>query len=121
MRQRAAPMFMIDRLLQSTALSRKDSNLDYRIQSPASCQLDDERMSMDASTVWSMEPRRLPGKVNEGLELTYLRAGAEPPWERPKLDGVDVTDAPERWTPDQRVRRLAFEARVERYRQDGLL
>jgi hypothetical protein len=70
-----------------------------------------------------MDPRRSfkPGPVNQEAELAYLRAGTDPPWERPHLDGVDVTEAPERWTPHQRSRRIEYEARVEQYRADGLL
>ena len=61
------------------------------------------------------------GKVNTDHELAYLRAGSDPPWERPHRDGVDITDTPEKWTPYQRERRLAFEARVADYRQCGIL
>lgn len=59
--------------------------------------------------------------VNERLELVYLRAGSDPDWERPHLNGRDITDEPELWTPHQRRRREAFVARVERYRAEGLL
>lgn len=61
------------------------------------------------------------GDPDESLELTYLRSGMEPPWERPKKDGIDVTDRPELQTPFQRQRRAEFEARLARYRDDGLL
>ncbi|MBB3158204.1 hypothetical protein FHS07_001900 [Microbacterium proteolyticum] len=70
-----------------------------------------------------MDPRpgaRL-GRVDTDRELTYLRAGSDPPWERPHRDGVDVTDHPAAWTPYQRERRLSFEARVADYRQRGLI
>lgn len=60
-------------------------------------------------------------RVNTPLELTYLRAGTEPDWERPHRDGVDITDRPELQTPYQRVRRAQFLARVTQYRADGLL
>lgn len=59
--------------------------------------------------------------VNEVLELTYLRAGADPDWERVTVNGEDITDQPARWTRYQRARRLAFEARVEGYRERGML
>lgn len=59
--------------------------------------------------------------MNEGAELTYLRAGADPPWERPHRDGVDITEHPELWSPYERERRLEFEERVERYRAEGLI
>lgn len=70
-----------------------------------------------------MEPRRgaIPGRVDEQTELTYLRAGSDPPWERPHADGIDVTDDPTRQTPYQRQRRAAFEERVRGYRERGLL
>lgn len=61
------------------------------------------------------------GVVNVGVELTYLRAGSEPLWERPHRNGVDVTDQPQLWTPYQRRRRETFEARVAKYRAGGLL
>jgi hypothetical protein len=60
-------------------------------------------------------------KVNVGLELTYLRSGSDPDWERPHINGVDVTGSPELWSPYQRARREAFVERVEAYRADGLL
>lgn len=66
-------------------------------------------------------PRSKPGPVNEALELQYLRAGMDPPWERPKLNGRDVTDEPDLQTPFQRQRRAEFEARVDRYRASGAL
>jgi hypothetical protein len=59
--------------------------------------------------------------VNEVLELTFLRAGADPDWERVCANGQDITDQPERWTRYQRARRIAFEARVEEYRRRGLV
>jgi hypothetical protein len=59
--------------------------------------------------------------VNEVLELTYLRSGADPDWERVHQRGEDITDQPERWTPYQRARRLAFETRVASYRARGLM
>lgn len=70
-----------------------------------------------------MDPRAnaVPGRVDVDRELTYLRAGAEPPWERPHLDGVDITDCPDLQTPYQRQRRAEFDARVEEYRSSGRL
>ncbi|WP_349426857.1 hypothetical protein [Microbacterium sp. LWS13-1.2] len=70
-----------------------------------------------------MDPRpgSLPGRPNRDLELTYLRAGADPPWERPHLNGRDVTNTPELQTPYERERRREFEERVQSYRRDGLL
>ena len=59
--------------------------------------------------------------VNEPLELTYLRAGRDPDIERPHRDGQDITDQPENWTAYQRARRIAYEARVDRYRARGLV
>lgn len=59
--------------------------------------------------------------VHHAVELTYLRAGAEPDWERPHRDGVDITDRPDLQTPYQRRRREEFEQRVESYRADGLI
>lgn len=64
---------------------------------------------------------RYPGHVQEPIELAYLRAGAEPDWERPHRDGVDVTDHPELWSPYQALRRRQFDARVAAYRRDGLI
>lgn len=54
-------------------------------------------MSAATPTVAATEPRAnaVPGRVDERLELTYLRARAEPPWERPHRDGVDITDRPD--------------------------
>lgn len=70
-----------------------------------------------------MEPR--PGaqndRVSEPTELVYLRAGSDPPWERPHRGGVDITGRPDLWTPYQRARRETFEARVTDYRRRGLL
>jgi len=63
----------------------------------------------------------IPGFVNRDLELTYLRAGTDPPWERPHRGGVDITDRPDLWTPYQRARREAFETRLADYRARGLL
>jgi hypothetical protein len=63
----------------------------------------------------------LETNVDERLELTFLRAGWDPPGERPHLDGVDVTDHPELWTSYQRARRETFEARVDRYKAEGLI
>jgi hypothetical protein len=70
-----------------------------------------------------MDPRpgARDGKVNEAAELAYLRAGSEPLWERPHLNGVDITDSPHLWSPYQRARRESFEARVAQYKADGLL
>jgi len=70
-----------------------------------------------------MDPRpgtRL-GRPDVDTELVYLRAGAEPPWERPHRDGRDVTLEPELQTPHQQERRAAFLERVEHYRAEGLL
>ena len=64
---------------------------------------------------------RLPGCANVQLELTYLRAGVDPPWERPHRDGVDITEQPQLWTPYQRARRAEYVERVESYRADGLI
>lgn len=74
-------------------------------------------------TVPAMDPRAngVPGRVDEHLELTYLHAGAEPPWERPHRDGVDVTDRPDLQTPYQRQRCAAYVSRVEEYRERGLI
>lgn len=70
-----------------------------------------------------MEPREgaLPGRADVATELTYLRARADPPWERPHNNGRDVTLEPELQTPYQRQRRLEYEERVEHYRAEGLL
>lgn len=64
---------------------------------------------------------RIPGQVTADVELTYLRAGAEPGWERPHRNGLDITDRPDLWTPYQRQRRESFDARVRDYRERGLL
>lgn len=61
------------------------------------------------------------GQVNQHAEVAILRLGSEPEWERPHCDGADITDRPELWTPYQRARRESFEARVARYRADGLI
>lgn len=55
-----------------------------------------------------MDPRpgATPRRVNEALELTYLRA------ERPQRGGVDITDRLELWMPYERV---------ERYRRESLI
>ncbi|GEB46933.1 hypothetical protein MTE01_28780 [Microbacterium testaceum] len=66
-------------------------------------------------------PGSVPGRVDVETELIYLRARSEPPWERVKRDGVDVTDRPDLWTPYQRARRVEFEERVEFYRAEGLI
>ena len=42
------------------------------------------------------------GAINVPLELTYLRAGCDPDWERPYRDGRDITDEPALWTAYQR-------------------
>ncbi|WP_345802733.1 hypothetical protein AAIB33_06485 [Microbacterium sp. AZCO] len=63
----------------------------------------------------------LDRNVNEHAELTYLRAGSDPDWERPHRNGVDITDKPELQTPYQRARRRSFEARVDDYRRRGLI
>lgn len=80
-------------------------------------------MSEARTTVPSMDPRAraLPGRVDVDRELTYLRAGSDPPWERPRLDGVDITDRPDLQTPYQRQRRAEFDARVEGYRSSARL
>lgn len=61
------------------------------------------------------------GPVNVVTELAYLRAGCDPPWERPHLNGTDITDQPHLWTPYQRARRESYEARVRQYRAGSLL
>ena len=61
------------------------------------------------------------GTINVTQELTYLRAGAEPTWERVWRCGEDVTARPEMWSPYERERRLSFEDRVRTYRASGLL
>jgi hypothetical protein len=66
-------------------------------------------------------PNASLGRVNTEAELAYLRAGSDPSWERPHDDGADITAQPERWTPSQWERRLAFEERVQQYRRDGLI
>lgn len=62
-----------------------------------------------------------PGRIDRDVELTYLRAGAEPPWERPHRNGVDVTTDPDAQTPYQRQRRASFEERLREYRAEGLV
>jgi hypothetical protein len=57
----------------------------------------------------------------EETEIAALRAGWDPPIERPHRDGVDITDRPDLWTPYQRARREAYEARVRDYRGRGLI
>lgn len=59
--------------------------------------------------------------ANMALELTYLRAGSDPDWERVVRDGVDITDQPGLWNAYQRARRQRFEARLAQYKADGLL
>lgn len=70
-----------------------------------------------------MEPRpnAVPGRVDTATELTYLRAGTDAPWERPHCDGVDITDRPDLQTPYQRQRRVEYDARVQGYRECGLV
>ncbi|OZD47357.1 hypothetical protein CH252_20970 [Rhodococcus sp. 06-1477-1B] len=70
-----------------------------------------------------MDPRTgsLLDRADVATELTYLRARADPPWERPHHDGRDVTLEPELQSPYQRQRRLEYEERVELYRAEGLL
>ncbi|WP_157533901.1 MULTISPECIES: hypothetical protein [Microbacterium] len=63
----------------------------------------------------------MPGQIDRDVELTYLRAGAEPPWERPHRNGVDVTSQPDLQTPYQRQRRESFEERVREYRASHLI
>ena len=60
-------------------------------------------------------------RVNVKVELTYLRAGTDPPWERIWRAGKDITDTPDLWLPAERTRRLEYEERVTRYRADGYL
>ncbi len=71
----------------------------------------------------AMDPRlgATLGRVNEALELTYLRAGSEPPWERPHRNGVDITDRPDLQTVYERQRRQEHEWRVDDYRRRGLI
>lgn len=80
-------------------------------------------MSEAPPTVAAMEPRTdaALGRVNTAAELTYLRAGADAPWERPHCDGVDVTDRPDLQTAYQRQRRADYDARVQGYRERGLV
>ncbi|WP_295833636.1 hypothetical protein [uncultured Microbacterium sp.] len=70
-----------------------------------------------------MDPRAnaVPGRVDVDHELTYLRAGSDPPWERPHRDGVDITDQPDLQTPYQRQRRAEYLSRVDGYRERGLI
>ncbi len=70
-----------------------------------------------------MDPRpgATLGRVDEALELTYLRVGSEPPWERPHRNGEDITDRPELQSPYERERRRTHESRVAEYRRRGLL
>lgn len=63
----------------------------------------------------------MPGRIDRDVELTYLRAGAEPPWERPHRNGVDVTERPDLQTPYQQQRRSAFEERLREYRASGII
>lgn len=80
-------------------------------------------MSGVPPTVAAMDPRAnaVPGRVDTATELTYLRAGADAPWERPHCDGVDVTDQPDLQTAYQRQRRAEYDARVQGYRERGLV
>ena len=64
---------------------------------------------------------RVQGRINRDVELTYLRANAEPPWERPHRNGVDVTSQPDMQTTYQRQRRAQFEELVREYRAAGLI
>lgn len=83
----------------------------------------DPRLSDALSIVAIMDPRpgaRL-GPVDEQTELLYLQAGMDPPWQRIKRNGVDVTDQPELHTPFERQQRETFEQRVNRCRTDGLI
>ena len=69
-----------------------------------------ERVSADLDfRAWAYLERG----VNIPLELTYLRAGADPDWERPHENGEDITDQPERCTPFPPTRRVAYDARVK--------
>ncbi|MDU0325290.1 hypothetical protein RWH43_00840 [Microbacterium sp. KSW2-21] len=70
-----------------------------------------------------MDPRdnAILGRVDVDRELTYLRAGDEPPWERPHRDGIDITNRPDLQTPYQRHRRAEYVSRVEGYRERGLV
>lgn len=60
-------------------------------------------------------------RIDSAAELLYLRAGSEPPWERPRRDGVDITDRADLWTDYARMRREDFEERVREYRAQGLI
>ncbi|MDF2562331.1 MAG: hypothetical protein K0R99_3777 [Microbacterium sp.] len=51
-------------------------------------------------------------------ERLYLRAGAEPPWVRVMHDGVDHTDRPDTWTPEDAQRRSEWLKRTARYQED---
>lgn len=70
-----------------------------------------------------MDPRAnaVLGRVDTAVELTYLRAGADAPWERPHCAGVDVTDRPDMQTAYQRLRRAEYDARVQGYRERELI
>ncbi len=61
------------------------------------------------------------GILSSDVELTLLRAGADPNWERPHRNGIGITHQPALWTAYQRHRREAYEARVAQYRADGLI
>ena len=63
----------------------------------------------------------LDQSVHVASEIAWLRMGADPSWECPHLDGVDISDRPELWTPYQRARREAYDARVAGYGQRGLI
>ncbi|SDQ11259.1 hypothetical protein [Microbacterium sp. cf332] len=66
-------------------------------------------------------PNASLGVVNAALELTYLRAGSEPPWERVVRNGEDITHRPELWTPYERQRREEFEGRQADYRSRSVI
>ncbi|OZD55396.1 hypothetical protein CH252_05865 [Rhodococcus sp. 06-1477-1B] len=70
-----------------------------------------------------MDPRAnaVAGRVDVDHELTYLRAGSDPPWERPHRDGVDITDQPDLQTPYQQQRRAEYVLRAKGYRERGLI
>ncbi|WP_457098829.1 hypothetical protein [Microbacterium sp. P5_E9] len=74
---------------------------------------------LDARAIQVLLSGRDP--INEAAEVGALQVGSEPGWERPHAHGEDITDQPHRWTTYQRLRRESFEARVARYRADGLI
>lgn len=49
------------------------------------------------------------------VERLYVEAGSEPPWARVMRDGVDVTDRPEVWTPEEGQRRSEWLERKAAY------